>query len=623
MCPTVSFADSALSIEEQMAKLDSGLRYIAATGETTPPQVARSSCYQLDTATGAPRANVMVEVLGDGDTLPAGLVNAGFVLHTRAGTVVTGDVPINLIPTLENIPGLKRAEAARTLSHELDAAIPETLISAVHNAMPPRRGARAIVGIIDHGIDYRHRSFRKNDGTSRILAIWDQSLKPEAEETSPAPFNYGVEYLQEAINSALRSAEPLLKVRHADVAPFHGTHVAGIAAGGGQPPDGGGLRFVGAAPDADLILVANTRGQAKNPGSFGDSADTLDAVQYILQIAANLGRPVAINLSQGDNIGPHDGTSLLEVGIANLITGAGRALINSAGNEGHVNRHAQSVLTDRRPQDVSIKIPPNEHEVIVDIWYPGTASMSLAIIDPDGRVSDAFRPPFSRRVPLSNGNEAFVDADLHDPGNGDNRTFTVLRPGNQATVQEGVWILRLDGDGPWHAWIQRNSGATFQAPFASQATTVSIPGTCSAVITVGSYINTGVSDLLSLGETGTLSNFSSRGPTRDGRRAPTLSAPGDEITAPQPDDRFGPRHGTSMAAALVTGTVALMLDLRETMTASEIKETLERTARTMGIADNDFGMGKLDAKAACHVAVATHSGTPDAQAAEIVPSASR
>ena len=118
---------------------------------------------------------------------------------------------------------------------------------------------------------------------------------------------------------------------------------------------GGVNRFLGVAPDADIVVVANTRGRAQNERGLGDSADTLDAVQYILNVAAAHGRPVAINLSQGDNVGPHDGTSLLEVGIAGLITGPGQVMIKSAGNEGAIGRHAQGTLTAGTNQDVTFQ----------------------------------------------------------------------------------------------------------------------------------------------------------------------------------------------------------------------------------------------------------------------------
>jgi subtilisin family serine protease len=118
------------------------------------------------------------------------------------------------------------------------------------------------------------------------------------------------------------------------------------------------------------------------------------------------------------------------------------------------------------------------------------------------------------------------------------------------------------------------------------------------VITVGSYVTRGSS-------VGGLSAFSSRGPTRNGRQAPTIAAPGEVLIAAQPastGDLYGLMQGTSMAAPMVTGAVALMLERNATLTAADVRTRLMNTARRDGFtgaaAGNDWGAGKLDANAA-------------------------
>jgi subtilisin family serine protease len=593
-----------------MAKLDPGLRYLAAAPAGNLVALAFESALGVEAAAAAPpRAKVLVEVEGNG---AQNLVQAGFVIRTRAGNVLSGEIPIDAIPGLDNVEGLVRAEVSRVLAHELNLALPEARVIAVHTGPPGRRGAGVIIGIIDSGIDYQHPSFRHANGKTRILAIWDQRLRPQAGESSPGGFNYGVEYSDAAIDAALASATPLTQVRHVDIPDrqgnCHGTHVAGIAAGNGRPaPAAGGTQFLGVAPDADIVVVANTRGRAQNERGLGDSADTLDAVQYILNVATTAGRPVAINQSQGDNVGPHDGTSLLEVGIAGLISGPGQVLIKSAGNEGALNRHAQGTLTAGASQDLQFRVPANTTEVMIDVWYPGADRIDVRLTPPGAAATPTavFTAPSTQNVTFSNGNAGFVDLDTLDPGNGDNRTFVVLEPGSGMTVQSGVWTLQLRGatitNGRWHAWIQRHSLAQFQPPLVNNASTISIPGTSTAVISVGSYVTNAANPGSAVGA---LSSFSSRGPTRDGRRAPTLSAPGEELTAAQPAPAlFGGLSGTSMASPMVTGTAALMLEVNPAQTAVDIRTCLERSARLDGqtgaAAGNQWGAGKLDAQAAC------------------------
>jgi hypothetical protein len=211
-------------------------------------------------------------------------------------------------------------------------------------------------------------------------------------------------------------------------------------------------------------------------------------------------------------------------------------------------------------------------------------------------------PGSSTTLALPNGNQAFVDSDLNDPGNGDNRIFVVLSRGTAATVQAGTWSLTIQGTtitlGQWDTWIQRDARAQFLPPFQNPARTVSVPGTAREVITAGSYVTRGAG-------VGSISSFSSLGPTRDGRQAPTLAAPGQVLMAPQPTstgDAYGLMQGTSMASPMVTGTVALLLQKNPSLTQAQIRDCLVRTARADGFTgttpNNAWGAGKLDANAA-------------------------
>lgn len=584
-----------------MAKIDPLLKYLTRAGVL----VKRAQIESLGGAPAAPAnlVNIMIEVT-DG-VVPPEVTSVGFVPRTRAGNVITGHIPSDAIGLLEDVAQLKRAERARPLLGELDVALPDARVLPLHQGTPSRRGAGVIVGVIDSGIDYQHQAFRDAHGTSRILAIWDQGLTPQRGESSPQDFDYGVEYSKSTIDAALQSSVPLTLVRHQDVAG-HGTFVAGIAAGGGVPEDSGRASCVGVAPDADLIVVANTRGRASDPGSLSDSADTLDAVAYILSTAARLGKPVVINLSQGDNIGPHDGTSLLEVGLANLIEGPGRVLIKSAGNGGAERRHAAGDLLSSEAQEVRIIVAARQREVVVDFWYAAPGRITISVMPPSGTASRRFASQGSDVQQLSNLNRVFVDADLDDPGNRQNRIFVALAAGELPALEPGVWTFRLEGHGQWDGWIQLTSHAEFAAPFATTASSISIPASSRSVISVGAYIS---DDSYSFGSRGELSAVSSHGPTRDGRQAPTLCAPGEEIMAPARGHGNGSRghvarcEGTSMAAAMVTGAAALMLEIRPSSTASEIRLCLEQTARldaqTGATPTNAWGAGKLDVEAAC------------------------
>lgn len=98
-------------------------------------------------------------------------------------------------------------------------------------------GRGVIVAVIDSGIDYYHGDFRNEDGSTRILKLWDQSK--------------GQIYTREEIDEALAagSREAARQIVDSVDLSGHGTAVAGIAAGNGRESGG---RYRGVAYESDL-----------------------------------------------------------------------------------------------------------------------------------------------------------------------------------------------------------------------------------------------------------------------------------------------------------------------------------------------------------------------------------
>lgn len=110
-----------------------------------------------------------------------------------------------------------------------------------------------------------------------------------------------------------------------------------------------------------------------------------------------------------------------------------------------------------------------------------------------------------------------------------------------------------------------------------------------------------------------------------------IAAPGTEIVAPMDAGAVGVRptafafpqqnpqaydilSGTSMAAPVVTGLVALMKSKRPDLTPDEVETILKGTAKDLGSAgpDPQFGAGRIDAAAAVNAAAAYVRPTPPA-----------
>jgi subtilisin family serine protease len=548
----------------------------------------------------SPEVTVLAQYTGE----PEALKKAGLNIRTVAGDVVTGTIALSAVEKLAQIAEVERVEAARAMHPDLDLSLPECRANLVHTGPPGRRGTGVIVGICDSGCDYTHPSFRRTDGTSRILFLWDQGLTPVAGETSPAGFGFGVEYTNAQINAALATPTPFTSVRHHD-AGGHGTHVTGIAAGDGSAPGQSrpGGTFIGVAPEADIIVVANA---SNGPEGLGTSASTLDAVNYIFQRAGTLSRPCVINMSLGDNLGPHDGTSLLERGLDNLLGGPGRAFVKSAGNAGASACHAEGNLVAGSTQDVRFNQPGGDNGANqIDVWYRGGDTFRVTVIDPAGNSVGPVNVGTATTFNLPGGNSVRIDHRNNDPFNGDRRIFMTFAPGAMGTMRAGNWTIRLVSvasptGGRFDAWIQRgNVVPGFLPPHESSARTISTPGTAMEVITAANYITRGAG-------VGSLASSSSRGPTRDGRAAPTVAAPGMMIMSADGESSSGDPYrldgGTSMAAPHVTGTIALMFQKNGTQTQAQIKACLESTARTDAqtgpVPNTAWGAGKMDANAA-------------------------
>jgi subtilisin family serine protease len=586
-----------------MSKIDARLKFLQQEPQDTLTELETLGRFAIEAAeVSSPKATVLLHYRGD----LAAIEQRGFETRTVAGDVASGVVELNRLDEIAASESVVRIESSRPLDSELDLSLPEIRADLVHTGPPGFRGTGVIVGIIDSGIDFMHECFRGVGGTTRITAIWDQELIPTSNESSPSGYSFGVEYTKADIDEALVASDPFSVVRHrdGDISTGHGTHVAGIAAGDGSV-EGNGLpafTFVGAAPEADIIMVVN-RGDTP---ALGDSASTLDAVAYIFNKASTLRKPVVINQSQGDNLGPHDGTSVLERGIDNLLGEPGRAMVKSAGNAGSDRIHASGIVASGETETVQFEVPPRDFTTdALDIWYPGADRFDITILAPDGNSTDVVNPGTDATFDLPNGNRVFVDSALNNPHNNDNEIFIQLLPGSSSVVQQGTWAFTLHGtsvgNGRFDAWIQRGPPIPrFVGSHEDSSRTISVPGTSRKVISVASYITKGPG-------VGNISSFSSRGPTRDGRRLPQIAAPGQQImSARAPEisngsDQYHLLSGTSMAAPHIAGIVALMLQKDPELTQSQISDCLTRTAHadgfTQAVPNNTWGHGKVDAQA--------------------------
>ncbi len=591
------------------------------------------------------RIGIIVEFTGSLDDLTAvGFERHSLVQHpTKGYKIATGLIPLDRLDDLASIEHVVEVEGPRRMHPELNYSLPEIHATAVHTGAPSRKGEGVVVGIIDSGIDWRHGSFVKDDGTSRILAIWDQMLPFRAGDTR-GPNNIGVVYVRDQITQALQG-NGTIRTRDVDARnkrDGHGTHVAGIAAGNGRPATccHVGRTYVGVAPNADLIVV---RYDYSHSDEIGENQRLLQALEYIFSFLDSIDKPKVINISQGDNLGPHDGTSLVEravdadVEVGDLL-GPRRIVVKSAGNEGAALRHVQGSVPGLDNIDIEFKVPEGlEFEAFLDLWYDRAGALNLTVTAPGGTSSGTVNHGTDSSFianPTAAANRRSrveIDATINGEHSRDNNFRITIHDPARGTLPNGDWRFNLAnpnfGDVAFHCWIERGTNTPRFLPpksppdakvRASLDSTLSIPGTSAQVIAVANHQSrTSCCDCWP--STG-IEPSSSRGPVARGalaNRKPDIAAPGLEITSAKADVAnfrgnccsccpdaccclYEDLTGTSMAAPHVTGAIALLLEENPRLTRADIVRHLQATARDRpaGGWDTTWGGGKLNIEAA-------------------------
>lgn len=589
--------------EQSIQRLDPSLRILLLEALQLPK--ADTSIQSLldggpTQLSWSPTANEeKIELLVKLDRSFRGTSFHGIPVKASTGTIVGVAATIQQILTLLEDQDVVYIEQSWPTSPALDTSVSVITADTVHSSSPAVTGAGVIVGAVDTGIDYTHLDFRydsDSDGfeeSSRILAILDQSYG-----------FFGIEYDTQDIETDLAnehgSSEGIVRQIDTD---GHGTHVMGIAAGDGSSSSEG---FVGVAPEAWIVMVKTTY----------FTSDILAGIEYIFDLADSLGLPAVVNLSLGGHEGPHDGTSLFEQGMDELVQGPGRVIVVSAGNEGDQSIHASGTLLGN---DSSFRIDPDSWDAELDMWYPGSSQFMISVNPPSG---PAIVVPWGTDSGLIQTAFGDVRVDNASSGvnanNGDHEVFIRLSD-LSGSGQWQVTVTDTGGNGGrYDAWIVSGSADIVNGDSSS---TIDEPGNARDVITVGSF-NTkavwpslsGDQNFLSSYPLNVLSSFSSQGPTRDGRTKPEICAPGAWISAAlsgdamwqgylvNPDGVHTMELGTSMAAPHVSGAVALLLSINSQLTAEEVRALLTdaaiRDGFTGGVPNSRWGWGKLDVAAA-------------------------
>lgn len=444
-------------------------------------------------------------------------------------------------------------------------------------------GRGCIIAVIDSGIDWKHPDFLNDDGTTRIIKLWDQTIDNEVSQVPPpSGYIYGSEYTREIIDEAFKGEEQA--VRSLSLSrdySGHGTFVTGIAAGNGRGSNG---RNRGVAYEAELLIV-----------KLGDSLERayprttrlMEAVNYVINEALSLGRPVAINLSFGNNQGSHDGTDLLSSYISLAANVWKSSIVIGTGNEAGAGIHTSGQLTDERGSTVEFAVGEYQTAFNLQLWKDYSDEFELVLISPGGQrffINNANVTGQGRLGQYQTlGTSIYVYYGEPKPYSAYQQIYFEFIPRNQY-VDNGIWALQLTPvriiNGRYDMWLPASASLSEETRFLmpDENVTLTVPSAADKVISVGAYNS----------RTDSYAAFSGRGYTRENSRIkPDIVAPGVDIVSTAVGGGYSTRSGTSMATPFVTGAAALMMEWGivkgndEYLYGEKIRAYLRRGARPL------------------------------------------
>lgn len=261
------------------------------------------------------------------------LRNRGIKVDCEFDGFVGARIPVDLLGSVAQIPGVTNVEISRTVELCTDSTLSQTHAGQVLNGpdygLPQAYdGTGVIIGIIDSGFEYQHYAFRSSDDHSRtrIVRVYDD-LNETGHPVYNGPDKFpGSVFMDEQIDTLTY-----------DTRGSHGSHTTSIAAG--MHVNGYG----GMAPGAEIVLCS-VRDMDVNVNEL----EVVRAMKYIYSYADSVGKPCVISLSMSSKGGPHDGSDYISQAAAQL-TGPGRIFVIAAGNNGDIGHYSYGAVTVDNP----------------------------------------------------------------------------------------------------------------------------------------------------------------------------------------------------------------------------------------------------------------------------------
>lgn len=552
----------------------------------------------------------------------------------HVGDIYIVDIPMNRLAALSLDNRINRIEAGRGTTALMDStAINIDAVPVYNGKLLPQSydGSGVVVGIQDIGFDLTHPNFYDSTATTyRIKRFWDQI----SADTIGSKLYVGNDYSTEtALKTYAHSRDGLIQT--------HGTHTLGTAAGSGYD-----TKYRGIAYGSDICLVSNA---VTNDAALIDSANyykytyATDALgfKYIFDYAKSQNKSCVISFSEGSHQDFH-GDDMLYYAMLDSLVGPGRIIVSSAGNEGFKKtffmkpegtKTAGSFLSNSSNYAYFTLKADNDFVLRTKFYHDGIidsidiktediiAKTDSEYVDTVMKADRQYIFDIVAYPSCYNSSETAYDVYIKTTGAfGSAMPVSTEVMGEKANVEFYCGVVDL---------VENSLNANLNA--GENVRSIYSPSSAKSVICVGatSY-RTGITNYLGehksydKGTNGMRGDYSSAGPTFDGRTKPDVMAPGTNIISsyssyyleqnPTANDiKWDVKHftfngrtyawncnsGTSMASPVVAGVIALWLQAKPTLTKDDIIDVFEHTCKhydaSLSYPNNYYGYGEIDA----------------------------
>ena len=228
-----------------------------------------------------------------------------------------------------------------------------------------------LLAVIDDGFDFLNSRYYSDDH-SRFIAVWDQNNNKVIDDSE---INKNSQHGNSLDTYNNYFQYPLKKRTHGSAVLQAATKQVSKAG----PVHNG-------TPLLAVQIPAETASDASG-GSLG--AKALDALRWIFDVAATEGvdRPVVVNLSMGTDAGAHDGSSIFEEALDELLTlrEVNTAIVVPAGNTGSKNGHLSKIVPGSAEFNIDWFIPSDDQtDSFLEIWTDKGAEITVSLTNPNG-----------------------------------------------------------------------------------------------------------------------------------------------------------------------------------------------------------------------------------------------